>query len=103
MQFLNIIILVLICSLYNLALAQEYHSPAQILRILTESRVVYKIGSLKTDLPDEREGDLPLNKHGVYIDKNEAGQFVLKMYELSPDAMVWRILFPIRRNGKSKE
>jgi tetratricopeptide (TPR) repeat protein len=89
MKYLNLVILLLVFFIHKSPLAQEYHSPAQIFKILTESKVIYNIGSLKTDLPDEKDEDLPLNQHGVYIGKNEAGQSVLKMYELSPDAMVY--------------
>lgn len=63
--------------------AQQYHTPAEILRILTESKVVYNIGTLKSALSGEGNQNLPLNQHGVYIHKNEQDQYELKSYELT--------------------
>ncbi len=77
----NLVIILTIISVTAPGLrAQKYHTPDQILKILSDSKVMYAINT-DDNLQPASIDSLPLNNHGVFWLKNADGTKQLMTYE----------------------
>jgi len=79
-KILNLLVLVFV--FYSVSLySQEYHSPEQILLLLTNSNVTYSIESVESDDLEKTESESKLVQHGIYLVKDKDGHILLNNYD----------------------
>ncbi|MBC8484742.1 MAG: hypothetical protein H8D45_01715, partial [Bacteroidetes bacterium] len=61
--------------------SQEYHTPEQILLLLSKSNVTYTIESVDSDDLEKTETESKLVQHGIYLFKDKDGHILLNNYD----------------------
>ena len=75
-----IFLVVIIFEALTPSYAQELHTPAQIIQIMSESDLKYIIGDLDITTFNNSAENLPIIDHGLYIEPDQAGILQLKNY-----------------------
>ena len=80
-----IVLLMAVVSFAPAAENAEYHTPADIIKIIDQSDIVYSIEQLndKDKIPQPKS---ELNEHGTFLRKNEDGSFMVTTYVLEQES-----------------